>query len=161
MKNKAFTLIELLVVVAIIGILAAVGVVAYNGFTASAKVNATKSNLDTVYKYISTQVLKCQLGEKTIFGGYRPCSGFNDTPQINAMIDSYGYILFDNFQNPYTGIKNCDKSSSNCMIKSGIDFELGKINLDSNTSKVLILRTCLAEPCSNIENQITKRLTLN
>ena len=43
--NKGFTLIELLVVVAIIGILAAVGVVAYNGYTGAAKVSQQKQSM--------------------------------------------------------------------------------------------------------------------
>ena len=64
--NKAFTLIELLVVVAIIGILAAVGVVAYNGYTNSAKVNASKSNHKNVVKFIMTEVKKCDLGQELI-----------------------------------------------------------------------------------------------
>ena len=65
-KLKAFTLIELLVVVAIIGILAAVGVVAYNGYTSSAKVNASKTNHSNVVKFIMTEVKKCDLGQELI-----------------------------------------------------------------------------------------------
>ena len=61
-NKKAFTLIELLVVVAIIGILAAVGVVAYNGYTASAKKAAMKSNLQSIKKYITAEMQKCTLG---------------------------------------------------------------------------------------------------
>ena len=64
--NKAFTLIELLVVVAIIGILAAVGVVAYNGYTKSAKVNATKTNHSNVVRFIMTEIKKCDLGQELI-----------------------------------------------------------------------------------------------
>ena len=50
MKHKAFTLIELLVVVAIIGILSSVGVVAYNGYTKSAKEKVTESNFNKINK---------------------------------------------------------------------------------------------------------------
>ena len=52
MKQKGFTLIELLVVVAIIGILAAVGVVAYSGYTNGTKKAVVKSNHKMATKFI-------------------------------------------------------------------------------------------------------------
>ena len=61
-NNKGFTLIELLVVVAIIGTLAAVGVVAYNGYTSAAKKNAAKAIHANVVKYIGSELAKCNLG---------------------------------------------------------------------------------------------------
>ena len=64
MNRKGFTLIELLVVVAIIGILAAVGVVAYNGYTGAAKRNATILNHKNLTKLIKANIFKASaLGE--------------------------------------------------------------------------------------------------
>ena len=75
-SNKAFTLIELLVVVAIIGILAAVGVVAYNGYTKSAKINATKANHKTVANFIKVNFAKCEIGEELILKQNPTTKGF-------------------------------------------------------------------------------------
>ena len=60
MKRNGFTLIELLVVVAIIGILAAVGVVAYNGYTASAKESACKTNHKAIIKKVVENQTLCE-----------------------------------------------------------------------------------------------------
>ena len=107
-NNKGFTLIELLVVVAIIGILAAVGVVAYNGYTNSAKINASKSNHNAAVKYMAAEVQKCNVGETTAFGGAVTCEDFlalSAADKATAVADATVTELNKSFKNPHSTSK--------------------------------------------------------
>ena len=61
-KKKAFTLIELLIVVAIIGILAGVGVPMYSGYMASAKLESAKTNHKSINTFVSANLTQCATG---------------------------------------------------------------------------------------------------
>ena len=60
-KVKGFTLIELVIVIAIIGILAAVGVVAYSGYTSGAKKSVAKQNHKLMVKQFTTLVIEYEI----------------------------------------------------------------------------------------------------
>ena len=54
--QKGFSLVELLVVVAIIGVLAGVGVVGYQSYTESAKKSVAEANFNSVKRFVETEL---------------------------------------------------------------------------------------------------------
>ena len=107
-NNKGFTLIELLVVVAIIGTLAAVGVVAYNGYTAAAKKNSSKAIHANAVKYVASELAKCNMDNTSkIFGEADSVDCDSDAETIVAMLVGENSPMAD--KNPY---KSSEKAIS-------------------------------------------------
>jgi type IV pilus assembly protein PilA len=160
MKSKGFTLIELLVVVAIIGILAAVGVVAYSGYTAGAKKSTVQANFKMIEKLINSEILKCEMGESLIFEENIACA--KSHPSKNSARDGgqmrdgmYAYFL-DKIKNPYdlSGIRKNGYWDS--------EQDLGIITFVGWSSpERLQIGVCIKSPCKDKSNQIEKTITLN
>jgi len=99
-KKKAFTLIELLIVVAIIGILAGVGVPMYNGYMATAKIQSAATNHANVKSFVASTLTKCSAGSTSVTLG----SNVRQCNQAASTWSSYFRTYFDSInKNPYGG----------------------------------------------------------
>tara|TARA_B100001093_G_scaffold363757_1_gene348516 strand:- start:250 stop:693 length:444 start_codon:yes stop_codon:yes gene_type:complete len=143
-QNKGFTLIELLVVVAIIGILAAVGVVAYNGYTASAKQNAIKTIGSQSAKYMQAEITKCTLDSSATIIDSLACSSLNAANVITKMAAK-------DDKSPQFNDKKVHKSGSN--------YDYGYVVLKRVDANNIDVMTCWVSGCGS-GNESTVRVTI-
>ena len=151
--KKGFTLIELLVVVAIIGILAAVGVVAYDGYTSAAKINAAKSNHSQVVRYLMGEIMKCELGDDKIFNGAQNCSSNTSGSSARATADVMNSKM-KNAINPDNITSVADNGSVTSNNNIGIVIVIAK---GSNINVSL----CFKTDCTNSSNRLETDVPFN
>jgi len=123
-KRSAFTLIELLIVVAILGILAAVGIPMYQGYQSSAKYNASLANFNNASSFISAEVTKCGISDVMKLKQSAGAGATSLTPcQLTAgglTTKLIAHFKSDGWKNPYT---NEDAIITGEALKGGIKME--------------------------------------
>ena len=92
--TKAFTLIELLVVVALIGILSAVGIVSYSGYTTSAKQKNAELSLNTIN--LGLQEYKSSFG--SYYSGASTCNSGSSANIVADVLDGQDNLTEQEFQ---------------------------------------------------------------
>jgi len=158
MKRNGFTLIELLVVVAIIGILAAVGVVAYNGYTGAAKKTVVKNQHSQIVKFITLEKTKCETINEyqylvTASGpGHEiepPCSDFLNVSHITVSATKMSaHLIGIGFKNPVEPTKPFHEHSKDyCSAASGFAFGCSEI---TGSGGIMTIKTCASPNCTEV-----------
>ena len=160
MKKNGFTLIELLVVVAIIGILAAVGIVAYSGYTTNAKKNTIKSRHDTIVKFFKAEFEKCNINEEVYLANVNEdqCYRITDPTKRNLRLLRNIIILHINDTMEWKNVYDRDEDAATNKNLNAPNCNLGQICVkrDNINQRIIIV----SNYDDNNENYLTSYLEL-
>ena len=152
-NKKAFTLIELLIVVAIIGILAGVGIPMYNGYLSSAKINCSSENHNTMVNFTNVTLLSCSIKSSIELKDRNGNSVNRNCSKPFSQWDGY---MRDHFVG--SDYNNCYKKTENLPIgKSSSPNEAGVTHYwaDNIAKNPFYIETCISLPCSPTSNPPT------
>ncbi len=116
--------------------------VVYEGFTNSAKKNATKTMHAQTIKYISAEIQKCKIGESKFMSNSQDCPA-TALKAINGAVATMTDV------NPFES----EKLSIRLSNSNTTDEDVGFINLSASGSNIII-KTCIKTPCKKEENRL-------